>query len=168
MIVALQEGRFWSEGKFVSTMFRRDMKVLIYNGADKDYAELCVKDFNNMSPELTEHILRSAYSYCLECLNRWAEIDKRDEIESAMSVDVSPDMAPEKLLKCMTPLTLSVRESQDGQVGWQAEFDCQWEPEKGMEIVVLGGKLLYRGAFCDHSPWDSFPDDDSSNHAVRC
>ena len=84
-----------------------------------------------------------------------------------MCTELSPDMDRSKLLKCLRPVTLSVREPEDGQIGWQAELDCQWEPEKGLEIVVLGGELIYLGTFADHSPWDTFPQNDSSNYAVR-
>ena len=156
MIIGLQPGKFWDEGKFMCSLFRRDMKIYIYPGADKDYAEACIKELNSMPKELLGEICRKAVIYCTECLNLWAEIDKRDEIEAKMSVKPVPDMPPEKILQCITPVSMSVRESEDGQIGYQVEFDCEFEPEKGMEIVVLGGKLLYLGAFGDHSPWDDF------------
>jgi hypothetical protein len=156
MIIGLQPGKFWDEGKFMCSLFRRDMKIYIYSGADVEYAEACIKEFNNMPQELLDEICRRAVSYCNECLNLWAEIDKRGEIEAKMSVGITPGMPPEKILKCITPVSMSVRESEDGQIGYQVEFDCEFEPEKGMEIVVLGGELLYLGAFGDHSPWDSY------------
>ena len=167
MIIGLHEERFWQEGKFMSTFFRKDMKVFIYSGADIPYAEACIKDFNSPSQELLDNICEVLYLHCTDSLNLWAEIDKRDEIERAMATALTPDMDRSKLLKCLKPSVLSVRESQDGQIGWQAEFDCQWEPEKGLEIVTLGGKLLYLGTFADHSPWDDFPENDGSNYAVR-
>ncbi|HRR75444.1 MAG TPA: hypothetical protein P5191_01335 [Ruminococcus sp.] len=167
MIIGLHEERFWHEGKFMSTFFRKDMKVYIYSGADTPYAEECIKDFNAPSQELLDDISEALYLHCADSLNLWAEIDKRDEIEKTMAVEFAPCMDKSKLLKCLRPSVLSVRESLDGQIGWQAELECQWEPEKGLEIVVLGGKLLYLGTFADNSPWDEFPQDDSSNYAAR-
>lgn len=167
MIAGITEGRFWSEGKFVCSPFRRDMKVLIYSSADKDYAELCVRDFNNISGELLGRLCRAAVLYCFASLNSWAEIDKRDEIEAKLSVPLTPDMPPEKILNCLRPVILSVRESQDGQIGYSVEFDCDFEPEHGMEAVFLGGELIYAGPFADYSAWDDFPPDDPMNYAAR-
>ncbi len=167
MIAAITEGRFWKEGKFISTLFRRDMKVLIYNGADVEYAELCVNDFNDLSDRLVEKMCRAAVLYCFTSLNSWAEIDKRDEIEAKLNVPLSPDMPPENILKCLRPVILSVREAQDGQIGYSVEFDCDFEPEHGMEAVILDGKLIYTGPFADHSAWDEYPPDDPTNYAAR-
>lgn len=167
MIIGLHEERFWQEGKFVSTFFRKDMKIYIYSGAGISYAEECIKDFNSLSQELLEQVYEALYLHCVDSLNLWAEIDKREEIEKSMSIEIAPDMDKSKLMDCLRPVTLSVRESSDGQTGWQAEFDCQWEPQKGLEIVVLGGRLLYLGTFADHSPWDDFPQNDGSNYAAR-
>ncbi len=167
MIIGLNDGRFWSEGKFVCSLFRRDMKVLIYHGADKDYAELCVKDFNDLSAELVEKMCRAALMYCFASLNSWSEIDKRDEIEAKLNVPLTPDMPPEKIMDCLRPVILSVRESQDGQIGYSVEFDCDFEPEHGMEIVLHGGELIYAGPFADHSAWDEYPPDDPMNYAAR-
>ena len=167
MIIGLHEERFWQEGKFMSSFFRKDMNIYIYSGADVPYAEACIKDFNSPSQELLSSICDALYLHCNDSLNLWAEIDKREDIEKAMCTELSPDMDRSRLLKCLRPVTLSVREPEDGQIGWQAELDCQWEPEKGLEIVVLGGELIYLGTFADHSPWDTFPQNDNSNYAVR-
>ncbi|MBQ3948264.1 MAG: hypothetical protein II656_07075 [Ruminococcus sp.] len=167
MIIGLQDSRFWREGKFMNTFFRKAMQILIYNGADVDYAEKCVRDFNSPSDELLNKIYSGLLLHCIDSLNKWAEIDKRDEIEAKLNMEISPFMDASKLVKCLTPANLSVRESPDGEIGWQAEFDCLWEPEKGIEIVVLGGELLYLGSFCDNSPWDEFPADDMSNYVNR-
>ena len=156
MIIGLQPGKFWDEGKFMCSLFRRDMKIYIYSGADIDYAEACIKEFNSLSKEALAEICSGALRYCIDSLNSWAEIDKRDEIEAKMSVQVTPDMPPEKILICIKPVSMSVRPSEDGRIGYQVEFDCEWEPDKGMEIVVLDGKPLYLGEFGDHSPWDDF------------
>ena len=156
MIIGLQPGKFWDEGKFMCSLFRKDMKIYIYFGADIDYAEACIKEFNALSKEALNEICTGAVRYCIDSLNNWAEIDKRDEIEAKMSVEITPDMPPEKILKCMTPVSMSVRPSEDGRIGYQVEFDCDWAPDKGMEVVVLDGKPLYLGEFGDHSPWDNF------------
>ena len=165
MIINIQPGKFWDEGKAVSTLFRRDISVYIYSGADKEYAEKCLRDFNSMPDELISDICRAAIKFCFSSMNRWAEIDKREDVEKALPIVLSPDMPERDILKCIKPLTLSVRESEDGQVGWQVEFDCGWETEKGMEIVVLGGKLIYLGPFADHSPWDEIPANPDINFA---
>lgn len=167
MIIGLKDGRFWQEGKAVSTLFRRDMQVFIYNGADKDYAESCMSSFNRMQPELIDKLCRAAVLFCIDSLNSWAEIDKRDEIESKMKVQLTPDMPPERILKCLVPKIMSVRRSEDGQVGYQVEFDCDFEPDKGMEIVVLGEELIYLGTFRDNSPWDEFPENDPQNYVNK-
>ena len=165
MIIGLQPGKFWDEGKFMCSLFRRDMKIYIYSGADTDYAEACIRDFNSTSEELLKWICEAAVRYCTYSLNKLAEIDKREETEAKMAVQLTPDMPPEKILKCLTPLSMSVREPEDGQIGYQVEFDCDFAPDKGMEIVVLGGKLLYLGEFRDGSPWDIFSDIDPGNFA---
>lgn len=156
MIIGLHPGKFWDEGKFMCSLFRRDMKIYIYSGADTNYAEACIKELNSMPEKLLGEICRKAVRYCTDSLNRWAEIDKRGEIEAKMSVQITPDMPSERILRCITPVSMSVRPSEDGQIGYQIEFDCEWEPEKGMEAVILGGRLLYLGEFGDHSPWDGF------------
>ncbi|MBE6863222.1 MAG: hypothetical protein J6I47_10590 [Ruminococcus sp.] len=167
MIIGLKGGKFWQEGKAVSVLFRRDMKVLIYNGADKEYAEKCMSDFNRIKKDVLNKLCRAAILYCYDSLNSWAEIDKRDDIEKAMKVQLTPDLPPEKILKCLVPKIMSVRHSEDDRIGYQIEFDCDWEPDKGMEIVMLGGELIYLGTFMDNSPWDTFPENDPQNYVNK-
>ena len=84
MIIGLQDSRIWREGKFMNTFFRKAMQILIYNGADVDYAEKCVRDFNSPSDELLNKIYSGLLLHCIDSLNKWAEIDKRDEIEAKL------------------------------------------------------------------------------------
>ena len=44
---------------------------------------------------------------------------------------------------------------------------CKWEREHGIQICILGDKLVYLGAFEGKSPWNDFRPDDEWNFANK-
>jgi len=164
MITNLKEGTFPLEGKFYSTFFKKEMDIYLEEGATVEYAEKCVQDFNNMSPQLVDSICRASKAYCLDFMDMVGE----EEIMEELTVPIYPDTNPKEILKCMTPITLIVEKPDDeSKIGWQTECNCDWEIEHGMEIDVLDGKLVYLSSFNGYSPWIEHDDNDKSDYSNR-
>ena len=110
-----------------------------------------------MSVELIDRICRASKAYCLDFM----DIVGEEEIMEELTVPIYPDTDPKEILKCFYPTVLIVEKPDDeSKIGWQAECNCDWEIEHGMEIDVLDGKLVYLSSFNDYSPWSEYDEDD--------
>lgn len=157
MIINLQEGKFFREGKIYSSLFKSDMPILIENEAEVSYAEKCVDHLNNMSEELKESICRALLEFCLE------NIDNRE----GFPVPVSYSTEPKDILRCVVPKRFTVTEPVDADViAWQMECEAEHEPDHAIEIDVRDGKLVYLGCYFNGSPWKDYSGD-ISNYAVK-
>ncbi len=157
MIINLQEGKFFREGKIYSSLFKKDMPIIIDNDAEVSYAEKCVDSLNNMSQELMDSICRAMLDFCLE------NIDDRN----GFLVPLSQETEPKEILRCIVPKRFTVMEPLDADVAaWQMECEAEHEPDHVIEIDVRDGKLVYLGCYFNGSPWRNY-DGDISNYAVK-
>ncbi len=109
MIFGLTEEKFWRCGKFYSSFFLQSINILLYRGVDIDYAEECIKNLNSPSDSFISDFTKCLQMHLFDSLNKWAEIDKREEIETKLPFRVNYDLNYRDFLKCLTPQNLSVR-----------------------------------------------------------
>ncbi|MCG8573625.1 MAG: hypothetical protein MI810_01980 [Flavobacteriales bacterium] len=137
----LKEGRFGMEGTFFSPLFNQDIGLSIDKDVSVEYAEICINYFNSLGEDLVQAFCEAAIRYCNDFL-----VDIGEETK---------DFATYKeVLKLITPSSLMIPEAEQGlKPVVHMGFECEWEVEHGMEIVIRDNKLLYLGAFNGEYPW---------------
>ena len=124
MIINLQDGKFFSEGKTYSSLFGRELLVLVYDGVNRAYAEKCVNDFDLIRSELANEICAEVKKYLLDTKNRY----------------VNQDTPEREVLKYMTPLSISVKAPENGETAWSLE--CEVPSGKNLRIDVCDEKIV--------------------------
>ena len=141
-------------------LFDEEIEVSIDEGVDIAYAEKCAEALNNLPEETVKAIWEAAKKYCLYfmeiCGEEWDDWNE-------MSFKVTKETPAEKLKSEIFPTSLIVDEPEDERVGFHLECNCSWEPEHGLEITILDGKLVYLGAFEGREAWDNFDHYDGWN-----
>ncbi len=127
MIINLQAGKFFSEGRIYSSLFRRELPVLVYDGVNRAYAEKCVNDFCLIRSELADEICAEVKKYLLSTENKY--INQK-----------TPDR---EVLKYMIPLSLSVKVPENGETAWSLE--CEVPDGKNIRTDICDGKLVCLG-----------------------
>lgn len=148
MIEDLEVTDCGTEGTLHFALFDEDIDVLIEEDfEDIDYAQKCAAHLNSLSEEMIDKICRAAKAYCLYALKEWYDFD------FDLSAEITEDTPVREILKCISPLCLSINCPKTDEIGYHIEFNCEWEPEHGMELTILGDELLYCGAFESINPW---------------
>ena len=160
MITDIKKGRYGIEGKIYSEIFGTEMEVRIDEECSIEYAQKCAEHFNNLSGEMIETICKGAKAYCLDFM----EIAGGDWDEE-LTIPVNSETPPLEMLKCFRPQMLVIEEPEDeNKIGYQLECNCDWEIKHGMEIDILGNKVVYLSSFNGYSPWLEYDDEDESNY----
>ena len=141
----------YREGKVWFDLFDMEIPVNLFEEeVTEEYAERCAKAMNSMSPELVDRICRAAKLYCITFCDEIGE-DLSDE----MTVPINEDTPASEVIKCIRPVGLCVDTPRDpSKIGYQIEFECDWEIEHGMEVDILDGELVYLSAYNGEGPWD--------------
>lgn len=160
MITDIEEGEYGLEGFTRWELFDKEIDVTIEEGADIAYAEKCAEALNNLPEETVNAIWEAAKKYCLYfmeiCGEEWDDWNE-------MSFEVTNDTPAEKIKSEIFPTGLIIDEPEDERVGFHVGCNCSWEPEHGLEITILDGKLVYLGAFESRGAWDNFDPDSKWN-----
>ena len=156
----IEEGEYGLEGLTRWELFGEEIEVNIDKGVDPAYAEKCAEALNALSEETIRAIWEAAKKYCLYftelCGDDWNSWNK-------MSFEVTEETPAEKLKSEIFPRGLIVNRPKDERIGFHLECNCSWEPEHGLEITILDGKLVYLGAYDGNGAWDNFDPDDEWN-----
>lgn len=162
MITDIKQGEYGLEGSLDWELFGEKIDVQIEDGTDIEYAEKCAESLQNLPEETVQAIWKAAKRYCLAfielCGEGWDDLDE-------MSVEVSEDMPAEKIKSEICPSLLIVNKPNGEGIGFHLEGGCTWDPEHGIEITILNGKLVYLGPFEDNRAWDNYKPDDEWNFA---
>ncbi|MCH5204556.1 MAG: hypothetical protein J1F03_07390 [Oscillospiraceae bacterium] len=162
MITNIHDGRFGLEGNLRWELFDRELEVSIDRGADINYAEKCAEALVNLPDDTVQSIFEAAKRNFLF----FCEYVGHDFNED-MDVKIYPDTHAEEIRADIFPHVFIVDKPKDERVGFHIECDCCWEPEHGLEITILDGRLVYLGPFEDNGPWGKYPEDDEWNFAVK-
>lgn len=153
MITDIEEGEYGLEGFTRWKLFDKEIDVTIEENVDIAYAEKCAEALNSLSEETVNAIWEAAKRYCLFfmdlCGEEWDDWNE-------MSFKVTEDTPAEKIKSEIFPGCLIIDEPEDERVGFHIECNCSWEPEHGLEITILDGKLVYLGAFESRYAWSKF------------
>lgn len=161
MIFDVKSGEFGLEGKVRFDLFNTEIKVIIDDDADLDYAEKCAEALNELSQKTIDDICKAAKSYCLFFL------DECDGAEEDMPFEVTEATPFREILKCIRPSCLLVHAPEGQGIGIHLECECGWEIEHGMELTLLDDELVYCGSFEDAHPWDEYVKDEEWNFAKK-
>lgn len=160
MITDIEEGEYGLEGFTRWELFDKEIDVSIEDNVDIAYAEKCAEALNALPKETVNAIWEAAKRYCLYfidlCGDEWDEWNE-------MSFEVTKNTPAEKIKSEIFPNNLIIDEPEDGRVGFHIGCNCSWEPEHGLEITILDGKLVYLGAFESRGAWAEFDSDDEWN-----
>lgn len=160
MITDIHKGDYGIEGKVSWELFDTEISVGMDDNVDITYAEKCAEALNNLPEETIKSIWEAAKKYCLYfidlCGDEWDDWNE-------MSFEVTKETPAEKIKSEIFPGYLIINEPKDERVGFHIECNCSWEPEHGLEITILDGKLVYLGAFESRGAWDKFDPDDEWN-----
>lgn len=160
MITDIEEGEYGLEGFTRWELFDKEIDVSIEENVDIAYAEKCAEALNSLPEETVNAIWAAAKKYCLFfidlCGDDWDDWNE-------MSFKVTKKTPAERIKSEIFPNNLIIDEPEDGRVGFHIECGCSWEPEHGLEITILDGKLVYLGAFEGQSAWGKFPTDNEWN-----
>lgn len=160
MITDIEEGEYGLEGFTRWELFDKEIDVTIEENVDIAYAEKCAEALNSLSEETVNAIWEAAKRYCLFFMDLCGE--KWDDWNE-MSFKVTEDTPAVKIKSEIFPGCLIIDEPEDERVGFHIECNCSWEPEHGLEITILDGKLVYLGAFESRYAWSKFKPDEEWN-----
>lgn len=136
MIVDLKEGKFFSEGKFWSSLFNNYGIVLVDAGVRKEYAEKCTDNFNDLPYLTMDEICRAAKLFMLSTL------------EGDSFGEFSERSYPKEVLGYLRLNDLRVNVPDDPEIiGYQLEFDCLWKEDLRLEIDIVANKAVFVGEY---------------------
>ena len=158
MIVGLKEGKFFSEGKFWSSLFNNYGIVLVDTGVTKEYAERCTDNFNDLPYLTMDELCRGVKLFMLDTL----EGDKTFGQFSEKSF-------PKEVLSYIVLNDLRVNLPPDREtIGYQLEFDCKWQEDLRLEIDSIANKAVFIGKYDpSRSVWDPELAQDPGNYITR-
>ncbi len=136
-------------GVIESKLFNEEIEVWIENTVEMDYAEKCVEHFQSLKDKVIDKICERTSDYHMFMLDEWDE-DFVDEINEKVPSDVSG----RDILKYIENPKVFILPPEGDGIGYVVEGDCAWEPEHGIDIILLDDKVVDVGPAEDLSPWD--------------
>ena len=162
LITDIEVGMFERlEGFLKWGLFDCVLDVTIDKGVPLEYAEKCAEALNSLSEETIKDIYEAAKRYCLFFIDLCGDAWDYDDYD--MQIRVTEDTPSEMMKSEIRPHVFIVDTPKDERIGFHIECGCSWEPEHGLEITILDGKLVYLGGFEDSSPWANYDKDDEWN-----
>lgn len=141
----------FNSGILEGTVFG-DIEVMIENSVDMAYAEKCAEHLLSLSEDMIDRICERTSAYHRYMLEEWDE-DFVEEINEKVPCDASG----RDMLNYIQQPTLFILPPQGEGTGYTVEGQCEWEPEHGIDIIILDDDLRYVGSAEGFEPWD---DDD--------
>jgi hypothetical protein len=143
-----QQNEFFLEGKLESTLFGKQIDVMIEVGTPMEYAQSCAKNFNELPEEAIATVCRRVKDYRDFMLEEWDE-EFAEEIRAA----VPDDVEGKGILDHVEAPCLVVNRPEGEGIGYSISGACAWEPEHGIDIIVKDDSLLYVGPQNCLGPW---------------
>ena len=132
-----------TDGTVFSTLFDREIKVMLSDGGSQAYAQCCANVLNSLSQKLIDDFCAASIRYCNGFLEAVGEPLR--EFPHRASV-----------LKLIEDGMLIVPETPDPQLPVvHMELNCDWESEHGLELIIRDSRLIYLGGYDGYDPSQS-------------
>ncbi len=128
----------FSVGIINSSLFGTEIEVWIENGIDINYAEKCAEHFSSLNDDMINKICERISAYHKFMLEEWDS-----EFVSEINKKVPCDISGKDILKYVEKPALFICSPEGDGTGYIIEGLCEWEwePEHGIDIVILDGEL---------------------------
>ena len=144
MIRKLEKSRDYAwEGEADFPLFGEVVRVFIYDENDLEYAQKCVEELHRLPLPVIEKLCEFSIAYCEDFREYFEDED----------IPIPEGIQSREILKYIQPSSLIIKSPSDERIAIHLELDCDWEPEHGMEWIVLDGEVLYVGSFHGENPW---------------
>ena len=134
-----------------------DFEVAVDDDVPEGYAEKCAEDFNNLPKETLDMIYKAAKAYCLRYRQLAEEGDYLDFfLEEELSYPIDKNTPAHEIMNCIELIQLCISKPKNPEdIGYWISAECDWEPEHGLEILILNRKVVYLSDYPQHSdPWN--------------
>jgi len=140
-----KDNKYFDKGTMYCPMFGKEIEVSIENETEvgfdlTPYAEKCAAHLTNLSDEFIDKICERVSAYHQYMLEEWNE-----EFVKEINEKVPPTVSGRAILDYITEPRLVVECAKGDGIGYSINGYCEWEPEHGIEIIILDDKLLYVG-----------------------
>lgn len=133
-----------------SKLFNQRMEVWIENTVKMDYAQKCVESFELLKDDVVDKICERTSAYHKFMLEEWNE-DFVIEINEKVPAYVTG----RDILKYIEEPKIFIFPPKGAGVGYIIEGNCEWEPEHGIDIIILDDKVIDVGPAEGLSPWSN-------------
>lgn len=149
----LEHTEYGREGSFFCKPANAEIDLLVPDDeVSEEYIERCIASVNGMTDRLMSEICSAAKRYCLKMKALCSEAG--EDFADVAAFPVDENTPPEDMPKYFSITGMVIEEPEDDSIiGYQLSCNCDWEHEHGMEIDILGDKLVYLGMYEDNSPW---------------
>ena len=157
------ENNVFREGDIVTDSILGD-EIEIYvphENVSGEYINKCVRHLKNLPEDTLSTICEAAKRYCLFFIELCMDA-AGERFDPADFPPVDKDTPAGEMYKYFNISTVEFEVPENADIpALNLSGGCEWEPEHGIQICILGDKLVYLGGFEGNSPWGKYaPDDD--------
>lgn len=161
------ENKVFREGDIVTDCVLGD-EIEIYvphENVSGEYINKCVQLMTHLPAETFSQICEAAKRYCLFFIELCREA-AGDRFDPSDFPPVTEDTPASEICKYFNIYTAEFEEPKDADIpALNLSGSCKWEREHGIQICILGDKLVYLGGFEGNSPWSKYDANDEWNFA---
>lgn len=143
-----EKNSVFDEGTMLCSLFGCEMEVNIEKGVGLDYAEKCAAALETLTEEAKDMICERVSAFHQYMLDEWD-----DEFVAEINEKVPCDVRGREILKYIEEPKLYILTPQGEGTGYTIEGLCPWEPEHGIDIMMLDGEVRYVGTPEGYDPW---------------
>ncbi len=142
MLDNLKETEYFFETNMFFDLLNKETNVMIDKepNPDFEFAEKCMNALNNIPDYVIDLLCHYTVKYS-------------EDFCDAIGEEPPVIECDRDILKYVYPgsLIVSAEEKGENDIVLHLELNCDWEPEHGLEWLVVDNKVLYVGAFNDVS-----------------
>ena len=128
-----------------------------------EYIDKCIRHLIHLPEDTLSAVCEAAKRYCLFFIDLCREA-AGERFDPADLPPVDKDTPVSEMYRYFNISTVEFEVPENGEIpALNLSGGCEWEPEHGIQICILGDKVVYLGAFEGCSPWKKFSDDDEWN-----
>lgn len=124
------------------------MEVWIENTVEMDYVEKCIENFETLTDDIIDKICERACAYYKFMLEEW-----NDEFVKEITEKIPSNIVGRDILRYIEEPIIFIFAPKGDGIGYVIEGRCEWEPEHGIDIIILDDKLIDVGPAEGLSPW---------------
>lgn len=130
------------------SIFSRDILINVENSVSMDYVSQCLEHFVSLNDEMIDTICERISAYHQYMLEEWD-----DEFVEEINQEVPKDIKGKDILAYVIDPEIYIFPPAGKGIGYLIEGQCAWEPEHGIDIILLDDKVIYVGMACGLDPW---------------